>query len=143
MSDGLVDLIKRHEKQRGGDVALHFEGQDFSYCQLWRCVESATHTLKQAGVLPGDRVACLSLNHPGVIVLLFALARLGAILLPLNYRLAPAELAAVLSHAGASLIVADITHRALANELAGDARMPVLPLDSFVSTHDVDSASFV
>ena len=49
------------------------------------------------GVRPGDRVAWLGLNHPAQLVLLFALARLGAILLPLNFRLAPAEWEAVLA----------------------------------------------
>ena len=143
MNPGLADIVQRHAYRGDGDIALSFEGENFSYGELWRCVESATQTLLQAGVQPGDRVACLSLNHPGVIVLLFALARLGAIMLPLNYRLAPAELAAVLSHAGASLIVADTTHRTLANELAGGAGIAVLPLDGFVTTHDANVASIV
>src|SRR4051812_28354876 len=43
------------------------------------------------GVRTGDRVAWLGLNHDHQLVLLFALARIGAILLPLNFRLAPAE----------------------------------------------------
>jgi fatty-acyl-CoA synthase len=140
---GLADVVQRHAQQRGGDIALHFEGQNFSYGQLWRCIESAARALKDAGVQPGERVACLSLNHTGVIVLLFALARLGAILLPLNYRLATAELAAVLSHADAGLVVADSTYRTLANELAnqlaGGPGMAVLPLDALTA---VDSPGY-
>ena len=143
MSDGLADVIERHAKGRGGDIALHFEGESSSYRQLWRCIESATHTLKQAGVQPGDRVACLSLNHPGVLVLLFALARLGAIFLPLNYRLAAAELAAVLSHADASFIVADSIHPRLAGELAAGKCMAVLPLDGLIPAGDENSAPSV
>ena len=69
MSLGQADVIQRHSQQRGGDIAMHFEGEHLSYGQLWRCIESATQTLKQAGVQPGDRVACLSLNHPRVIAL--------------------------------------------------------------------------
>jgi fatty-acyl-CoA synthase len=60
-------------------------------------------------VQPGDRVAWLGLNHPTQIALLFALARLGAILVPLNHRLAPAEWAAVL---------ADCTPRCLVHDAA-------------------------
>ncbi len=133
MTLGLAEVVQRHAQQRGGDIALHFEGQNFSYSQLWRCIETATHTLKHAGVQPGDRVACLSLNHPGVIVLLFALARLGAILLPLNYRLAAAELAAVLDHAGASFMVADETHQTTALSLAAAPGVEVLALAPFVA----------
>ncbi len=140
MNLGLADVIERHAQQRGGDIALHFEGENFNYRQLWRCIESATSTLKRAGVQPGYRVACLSLNHPGVIVLLFALARLGAILLPLNYRLAPAELAAVVRHADASLIVADSIHQTLAGELAAGKGMAVLSLEGFVADRHADSA---
>ena len=84
MKPGLADIVQRHAHQGGGDIALRFEGENFSYATLWRCIESATHTLVQAGVQPGDRVAYWGLNHPAMLVLLFALARLNAILLPLN-----------------------------------------------------------
>ena len=141
MNLGLADVIQRHAQQRSGDIALHFEGQRFSYGQLWHCIQLATRILRDAGVQPGDRVACLSLNHPGVIVLLFALAQLGAILLPLNYRLAPAELAAVLDHAGASLIVADSIHQTLADELAAGKGIAMLPLYDFDKVNDADTAS--
>ena len=46
---------------------------------------------KHLGVDPGDRVAVLSFNRAEYIKLFFALSRLGAILVPLNFRLAPAE----------------------------------------------------
>ena len=47
--------------------------------------------LRELGVQAGDRVACLSFNTWEMLVLLLALARLGAMLAPLNYRLAAAE----------------------------------------------------
>ena len=59
------------------------------------------------GVLRGDRVAWLGLNHPAVPLLLFALARLGAVLVPLNHRLAPAEWQAVLADCTPSLLLHD------------------------------------
>jgi fatty-acyl-CoA synthase len=66
-----------------------------------RCLSTRHH------VQPGQRVAWLGLNHPAQIVLLFALARLGAMLVPLNHRLAPAEWASVLSDCTPSLLVHD------------------------------------
>ena len=45
----------------------------------------------ELGVEPGDRVACLSFNRAEIITLFFAVGRLGAILVPLNFRLARGE----------------------------------------------------
>ena len=52
-----------------------------------------------------DRVAILSLNRPDYLVLLYACARLGAMLVPLNWRLAVAEQSFILSDAGAKVVV--------------------------------------
>jgi len=67
---------------------LHFHGADISYAGLWKSVQEKTRTLD---VSKGDRVAYLGYNSPDMLALLFALARLGAILVPLNWRLTAAE----------------------------------------------------
>ena len=83
---------EHHAALRPQAVALHFEGADVSYGQLAaRSAEVAALLWHDWGVRAGERVAWLGLNHPEQIVLLFALARIGAALLPLNVRLAPAE----------------------------------------------------
>lgn len=66
----------------------------------------------------GDRVAWLGLNHPAQLALLFALARLGAVLVPLNHRLSPAEWRAVLQDCTPTLLVHDDTLAAAAQDLA-------------------------
>ena len=110
----LADIIARHASASPDQCALHFEGEDISYSQLWQRIKLATAVLRMLGVKQGDRVAYLGLNDPAMLVLLFALARLGAILLPLNYRLAPAELQAILDHSGSSLILTDDHHAVVA-----------------------------
>jgi fatty-acyl-CoA synthase len=81
-------------------IALRFEGEEISYAALDLRVRAlAAHLAGERGVGRGDRVAHLGFNSPLVIELLFACARLGAIYLPLNWRLAPPELRAVLEHA--------------------------------------------
>ncbi len=70
------------------------------------------------GLRPGDRVAWLGLNHPAVIVLLFALARLGAVLVPLNHRLSPAEWQSVLADCTPRLLVHDGAFANAAHALA-------------------------
>ena len=91
-------------------IALRFESDNITYAQLWQRVLRATHTLQTLGVQAGQRVAYLGLNSPSELTLFIALSRLGAIFLPLNYRLAPAELAGILAHAGVTLLVCDDAH---------------------------------
>ena len=67
----------------------------------------AAHLHTTLGIRAGDRVAWMGLNHPAQIVLLFALARLGALLVPLNHRLAPAEWAGVWADCQPRLLVHD------------------------------------
>jgi fatty-acyl-CoA synthase len=114
----LPDALAHHAARTPQHIALHFAGQAISFQQLWQRIQAATHTLTTHGVQPGQRVAYLGLNDPAMLVLLVALQRLGAICLPLNYRLAPAELTAILQHADASLLVADSAHADIAATLA-------------------------
>lgn len=129
----LATVIERHARCTSNKTALHFSGEDISYGQLWQRIEAATVTLAVQGVKHGDRVAWLGLNDPAQLVLLFALARLGAILLPLNYRLAQAELAVILAHARVSQIVADDHHTAMIDALFAESHR-----DSAVFPEPVD-----
>ena len=80
-----------------GKAAIVHEGGIVSYADLARRLERAAAALAAAGVARGDRVAQLGLNSPDTLVLLFACARLGAILVTLNWRLTPAELRAIVA----------------------------------------------
>ena len=57
------------------------------------------------GVGRGDRVAILAANHPDYLVLLYACARLGALLVPLNWRLAVPEQLFILRDASAKVLL--------------------------------------
>jgi fatty-acyl-CoA synthase len=103
----LSRLIERWAAHFPAKVAIHFRGMDLSYAVLWERIEEATHALGSQGIVRGDRVAFLGYNNPEMLVLLFALARLGAILVPLSWRLTVAE------H---RLIVLDCTPRLLCAE---------------------------
>ncbi len=122
----LAQIIKRHAQLSPQQVALHAAGEDISYGALWQQIQRATGVLLQAGVQAGDRVAWLGLNDPAMLVLLFALARVGAILLPLNYRLSGAEHAAILRHAGVSLLVSDAARAEAASALSAQAGCALL-----------------
>ncbi|MEM8811036.1 MAG: AMP-binding protein [Pseudomonadota bacterium] len=73
--------------------AIHFDDEDISYGALADRVSRTASVL--AGSLdlkPGDRLAYYGMNHPDVFVLVIAAARLGLVVVPLNWRLAVAEL---------------------------------------------------
>src|SRR5476649_389854 len=102
----LSDLIERNAAFTPGKAAIIFDGEALSYRALHDRIEAAARVLKaEFGVNRGDRVAILSLNRPDYLVLLYACARLGAMLVPLNWRLALAEQAFILSNAGAKVLV--------------------------------------
>jgi fatty-acyl-CoA synthase len=102
----LSDLIARHAAFSPDKPALIFESKVLSYRAFFDRIESTARALKaEFEVSRGDRVAILSLNRPDYLVLLYACARLGAMLVPLNWRLAAAEQMFILSDAAAKLLV--------------------------------------
>ncbi len=102
----LASLIERNAAFAPDKPALHFEGMTLSYAAFAARIEQAARALKsELGVARGDRVAILSLNRPDYLVLLYACARLGAMLVPLNWRLAVAEQQFILSDAAVKVLV--------------------------------------
>ena len=85
-------------------AALRWQGGDITYAELARRVERMAAALQARGVERGDRVAILAYNCPEYLELLFACARLGAVLVTLNWRLAPPEWGYILEHSGAKLL---------------------------------------
>src|SRR5215472_10255424 len=104
----LSDLIERNAAFTPDKVALRFAGRELTYAQLAARIAAAARALKsQLGVGRGDRVAILAANHPDYLVLLYACARLGAMLVPLNWRLAVAEQMFILTDASVKALVVE------------------------------------
>jgi fatty-acyl-CoA synthase len=102
----LSDLIERNAAFTPDKPATIFEGEILNYAALRARIEQAGRALKaEFGVSRGDRIAILSLNRPDYLVLLYACARLGAMLVPLNWRLAVAEQLFILSDASVKVLV--------------------------------------
>ncbi len=84
--------ISRRADWSPAKTAVRFEGREIGYAELDAEVRRLAAMLDgELGVRSGDRVAHLGLNGPDLLALLFACARLGAVLVPLNWRLAPPE----------------------------------------------------
>src|SRR4051794_15770727 len=104
----LADLIDRNAAFAPDKPAIHFSGRTLSYAALAERIAATARALKsQLGIGRGDRVAILSLNRPDYLVLLYACARLGAMLVPLNWRLAVPEQVFILSDASVKTLVVE------------------------------------
>ncbi|MCM2288238.1 MAG: AMP-binding protein, partial [Sulfuritalea sp.] len=87
----LPDWIERNAGLTPDKAAIRFPGRDVSYAALAALVEQLAAALAASGVKRGDCVAYLGFNSPEMLALLFASARLGALFMPLNWRLAAPE----------------------------------------------------
>jgi fatty-acyl-CoA synthase len=91
--------------------ALTFEGTTLTYGATQRLIEQYAARLAGLGVTHRTRVAFLGQNQPDFLITLFAAARLGAIFVPLNFRLTGPEIAFIVADCGAEVLIADPAHR--------------------------------
>ena len=73
-------------------VAIDYDGRIVTYAELAAGADAFAGAFAEAGLRRGDRVATLTGNSPEHVMVLFACARLGLILLPLSWRLTAPEL---------------------------------------------------
>jgi fatty-acyl-CoA synthase len=117
----LSDFIFRNAAFAPDKPAVRFEGRTLSYAALALRIEAAARALKsELGIGRGDRVAVVAANHPDTLVLLYACARIGAMLVPLNWRLAIPEQLFILNDASVSALVVEEAFAAVIAPL-GDA----------------------
>ncbi|MGH9054480.1 MAG: acyl-CoA synthetase [Acidimicrobiales bacterium] len=97
--------------------ALTFEGSTLTFAQLLGRVDRLAEAFRARGVRSGDRVGFLGVNQPAFLETLLAASRLGAIFVPLNFRLTGPELAYVIDDAGLHTLVADADHAGVVEQV--------------------------
>jgi fatty-acyl-CoA synthase len=125
----LASRFAQLAQEHGAQPAMTFRGDErrpdqtfeYDFAKFWRRVARVTAHLQSTwGVQPGDRVAWLGFNHELQLVTLVACARLGAVFLPLNFRLAVPELQQVMQDAQPRLLVHDSHHAGTAQALQAE-----------------------
>lgn len=97
--------LTTHANHRPYHPALHCDGDSFSYKQLLQRVDEVAGGLtSELGLSRGDPIAFLGHNSAAEVILLFAAAKLGLIFIPLNWRLAPAELNYIINDCSAKYL---------------------------------------
>ncbi len=109
------DWIGRWGRSFPGKEALVevVENRRYTYGRLAQDTYRMAHLLSSLGIRKGDRVAVLSFNRAEYLTLFFATSRLGAILVPLNTRLAPAEFIYYLEDSTPAIIFFDEDHQSI------------------------------
>jgi acyl-CoA synthetase (AMP-forming)/AMP-acid ligase II len=121
----VADVIRRAAQRRPGVVALRHDDRALTYAQLDERSNRLAQALLHSGIGRGARVAYLGHSAPEVIELLLAASKIGAVIVPLNWRLSPRELAGVLEDSHAPLLIADAGHLETAQALRAQAPAPL------------------
>jgi fatty-acyl-CoA synthase len=103
----LTDLLVHHCDRFPDALALEYEGRETSWMTLLNEARATAGALAAAGVEPGQVVAVLLHNSDRFIELMHAISHVGAIFLPLNWRLAGPEISYILGHAGATALISE------------------------------------
>jgi len=99
--DGTLNgLLSSRCAQRARHPLLLGAERSSSYAEFAARVDAAARALHSRGIAAGDRVGVMATNSANMVTLLFSLARLGAILVPVNPEFGPRETGYILRHAG-------------------------------------------
>ncbi|HXH57500.1 long-chain-fatty-acid--CoA ligase [Iamia sp.] len=101
----IADIIRTHAAERPDAVALETGGRSVTFGELDRRSNQVAHALEAAGVGTGDRVAFIEKNGLEFFEVTFALAKLGAVNVAVNWRLAPAEMLQIIDDAQSEVLI--------------------------------------
>ena len=116
---GLGAMILRRAALVPELPAISFEGETLRYAAFGQRIRRLAGALRKAGVNRGDRVAFLGHNHPVFLETLFAATAIGAIFVPLNFRLTGPELEFIINDAGVHTLLVDDAHKAVIDAIRG------------------------
>ena len=120
----LSSFIAFHARRTPDRCALKYRGEDVCYAEFDLRIRQVGGWLASRGIAPGNVVAVLMKNSTAFLELVFATSHIGAVFLPINYRLSADEVGYIVGNSGARLLVADDEFAAIAT---GGA--PVVLLD--------------
>ena len=103
----LAGVLAHHADRFPDRPCLVWGPETITYGELDRRAARTAVGLRRLGIGRGDVVAVLLYNCPEFIEVMFAISRIGAVFMPINWRLAGAEVAYIASHAGAALVVSE------------------------------------
>jgi acyl-CoA synthetase (AMP-forming)/AMP-acid ligase II len=122
------EIVERHARERPDAPALRFHERAWTYAAMDRWANRVANTLLREGLAPGDRILFVGRNSDAVALLALAGSKAGITLVPLNWRLAPAEMQALAEDSGAKLVFAEPDYLEVAAQLGGS--LPLLSTEA-------------
>jgi long-chain acyl-CoA synthetase len=101
----IADIIRTHGRERPQSPALEFDGRTVSFAELDERSNRVANALRASGVEAGDRVAYIEKNGIEWFEVTFGLAKVGAVNVSVNWRLAPTEMAQIVEDAQAEVVI--------------------------------------
>ena len=101
-----MDFARRARKLYGGREAVVDGDLRLTYAQFFDRCDCWSTTLQKLGVAQGDRVAYIAPNTHAQLESFYAVPQIGAVLVPVNYRLTPDDFAYLINHSGARVVCA-------------------------------------
>lgn len=125
--NAIFRAVARAARRTPGAVAIRFRDRSWTYETLCAAAIALAGEMADEGVREGDRVAFLGRNSDAYAIGFLATQYIGAVHVPLNYMLGPAEVAYILDHSGPRLFFADPEYRKVAEDaVAQIAAAPLL-----------------
>jgi long-chain acyl-CoA synthetase len=113
--NNFYELITFQAKKRKKKVALFVDDEKITYGEILENVDRLAGFLADKGVKEGDKIALFLRNSPEFIYTIFAVSKLGAILVPINTFLKEDELTYILEDSGSSVLMASSIHEKVVN----------------------------
>src|SRR4029079_11263100 len=101
-----LEFMRRARRLFGSREAVVDDGMRLTYEQLFDRCDRWSAVLQRLGVKPGDRVAYIASNTHANLESFYAVPQIGAVLVPINYRLTADDFAYILAHSGAKVVCA-------------------------------------
>ncbi|MEO6398469.1 MAG: AMP-binding protein, partial [Tepidiformaceae bacterium] len=111
------DFLRRAAKLYPNKVAIVDGERRFTYSEFQARVNQLAHALTRLGVKQGDRVCILSPNSHYFLESYYGVTQLGAVLVPLNYRLVASDHEYILNHAGVTTVLVDYEYTKVVDEI--------------------------
>jgi fatty-acyl-CoA synthase len=136
-----VDTVRRQALHRANDVAFHFEGRDVTYAEFDRNTNRVANALLAAGFKHGDRVSYLGKNSDHFFEILFGAMKVGMVMTPVNWRLAPPEMIYIINNAEAPVLFVGPEFNAAVKGFA--AQLPAVHLTIAMEGGELSWPSYV
>jgi crotonobetaine/carnitine-CoA ligase len=105
--DGFLPLLARRVREKPAGIFAHVEGAPLSFAELDGTANALAFWMRESGIEPGDTVALMIRNSPLALALLFAIAKLRAVWVPINVQGRGENLGYIFNHSAPKLIIAE------------------------------------